>query len=269
MKKDVKTRSLRPLSDRFTETTLRRAISAKHRSDRITTLRELLSMKLVKKPVGAVIALALVVTSGVGVYAASNWFNGRVEVASDDSIMTVDLSQCNNASLPPGVEPSTDKKAVKFKIVGQPHIQPQELQRKLLVACEFQNVLKLTQAKSQGMQGTVSGVLGNIDYQQELVTLRFNWGGKEFFKTFALARDALLIDKGESVNLKAFTPGSFVVVTYDLDAVTENQNPLDTVMELKSLFKTQYDTREYHNDGKSLYDTGKIMPLDYYKQLHK
>jgi hypothetical protein len=267
MKKEITTRSIRPLSADFTAKALRRAIRAKHRYDRVSAIKELFTMKITKKPIGALLALALVVTGGVGVYAAGNWFNGSVKVASDDSIMTVDLSQCDNASTPPGVEPG-DKSAVKFKILGQPHISTQDLQRKLLVACEFQNVLKLTQAKSQGGQGTASAILESIDYQQNIVTLRLTWGGEEFLKTFTLATDASLVDKGQEATLKTFTPGSYVVATYDIGALIEGENPFDTITELKGLFKTQYDTREYHSDGKSLYDAGNIMPLDHYNQIN-
>lgn len=270
MKKEVTNRSPRPLSADFTESTLRRALRAKRRYDRQNAIKELLTMKMAKKPIGALVALAIVVMGGVGVYAAGNWFNGRVQVTQDDSIMTVDLSECKD-TVTPGVEPTTDRSAVKFKILGYPHIQPEELQRKLLTNCELTNVTKQlgSQEKTGKLQGLSSALVEAVDYQKGIVTLRVSWGGQEFSKTVTLASGAILKDKGQEATLKSFSPGSYVVVSYDVADSMENKNPWDTVIGVNGMFKTQYDTRETQKDGKSLYDTANIMPLDHYNQINR
>lgn len=274
MRKHDKNEPSRPLSTNFTDRTLRRAIKAKRRETRWLPLKELLHMKkrtMIRQPVGALIALAIVILGGAGVYAAANWFGGAVKVTSDDSIMTVDLTKCDS-NLPPGVEPTSDRANIKFKITGSPHISAEELQRKLLVNCEFDSVLKFYQSKIGAMVGTPPAVVKAVNSSEKKITFSIRWGGEDIERTFVLAKDAQIIDKGATSDLTALRPGDYVMFAYKFDEgliVNETDNPFDYVKEVLGVFKTQYDTREFLESAKSLYSANNIMPLDWYNQIHK
>jgi hypothetical protein len=263
----------RPLSVNFTDSTLRQAIKTKRRYDYRLIIKELFQMKRNKltKPAGALLALALVVLGGAAVYAATNWFKGNVTVTSDNSIMTVDLSECES-NLPPGVEPKSDRSNIQFKITGTPHISPEELERKLLVRCEFDSVSKFYQSKFGASVGTPSAVVRSVDTTQKTVSFDVKWGDRGYAKTFKLASGFIVMDKGMPGSLSSLKEGDHVIFAYKLPEsliVAENQDPLDQVTEVLGAFKTQYDTRELLKDGKSLYSANNIMPLDWYNQIHK
>ncbi len=274
MSKQHSTQPSRSLSVTFTGSTLRRAIKAKRRENRRLVIKELFTMKkrnLLRQPLGALVALAIVVFGGAGVYAAANWFGGVVSVKSDNSIMTVDLSKCES-NMPPGIEPTSDRSNIKFKITGTPHIEAKELQRKLLVNCEFDSVLKIYQAKLGTPVGTPPAVIKSVDKEKNTVTFELKWGGRSTVRTFALAKDPLLLDKGAPTTLSALRLGDYVMFAYKFPEsliVNETDDPFDHVTEVLGIFKTQYDTREFLEDGKSLYSANNIMPLDWYNQINK
>lgn len=263
----------RPLSVNFTDRTLKRAITQKRQADRLAKLQGVFFMKkqFWKQPVGALAAIALVVMGGAGVYAATSWFGGSVKVTSDNSIMTVDLSQCES-NIPPGVGPKSDRSNIQFKITGSPHISTEELQRKLLVNCEFDSVLKFYQTKFGAAIGTPSAVIKNIDKATSAITFELKWGREDYVKTFTLAADSIVMDKGEPADITALKQGDHVMFAYklpDSTVMSELDDPFNHVEEVVGVFKTQYDTREFLEDAKSLYSANNIMPLDLYNDLQK
>lgn len=215
-------------------------------------------------------ALAIVLFGGLGVYAAVNWFGGSVQITSNQSVMTVDLSKCQGKNLPSGIEPTSDRSKVQFKILGTPHISEADLQRKLLANCEWQTILDLYQQK-YGTVGSHVGVVRGTDPTTRTVTINVEFGGKSFDKPFPLTQNAEIYNKGAPTDLANIKTGDFVMFAYDVGApVLENENPFDRNLEIKNLFKTQYDLREVLADGKSLYGApNNIMPLEQYDGLHK
>lgn len=270
MKSDTTPKPTRPLSKNFTDSTLERAINAKRRTLRRSGIRRLFKVKkthLLKQPIGALIALAIVAAGGVGVYAATNWFNGNVEVTStDDSIITVDLSECKSA-VPPGVEPSQPLDKVKFKVLGTPHISSSELKRHLLAHCEFANVLEVQRVATGHDAAVTPALVKRADPQKGSITLAFTWGPWSHEATYVLATQAKVLDKGVPATLEAFKPGDFVVFTYRFSGpILENIDPYASLTAIDGLFKTQYDTRLVQE--KTLYESGNIMPLDQYNKVH-
>lgn len=250
----------RALSTNFTDRTLRRSILAKKHDIRRSQLRELFSMKntrFMKQPVGALIAIALIITGGVGVYAATNWFNGDVKVASDQSIMAVDLTQCKTLSLP-GIEPGT--KEAQFKILSEPHISAEDLQKRLLAQCELDAVRAKYDAATTNYQPSIIKAI--TPYQ---VTLETFWNGQFTEKVFSISNDTDFYDKGNLASQKNIHVGDTVVFVYDVpETLSEDQNPTDSVTTVKSIFKTQYDTKKAASMQKGFYEDNNIMPLDMY-----
>ncbi len=269
MKKDTMQREpARALSTNFNDVTFARAVRAKRRAERQANIKEFFSMKaIIKRPIGTLVAIAAVIVSGVGVYAAANWFNGSVKVTqTDPSILTVDVSECKEAPMP-GIEPSADRSNLQFKITGTPHISADELQRKLLVECEFFNTVKVLEAKNtQPYASLRPAIIKSIDRAQRSVTVA-TWGDAGE-KTYSLAANAFVLDKGAESSIDALKVGDFITLSYHLPRVlNEDEHYTDFVSTLDGVFINQYDTREFMKDAKSLYSAGKIMPLEQYKGL--
>lgn len=224
---------------------------------------------LLKQPIGALIALAIVTIGGVGVYAATNWFHGNVQVTStDDSIMTVDLSTCRS-SLPGGIDPDKPLDKVKFKIVGTPHINASDLERRLTAGCEFANVINLQRAAAGYDVAVTPAIVKHVDPKKGSISLAFTWGPWSHEATYTLTPDAKLFDKGASTTLQAFKREDFVTFTYKIQGPTlENVDPYAGLTTIDGLFKTQFDTRLVQ-EAKTIYSTGNIMPLDLYNQIHR
>jgi hypothetical protein len=261
----------RPLSVNFTDGTLRQAIRAKRRNNRSSPVQGLFTMKqrnFLKQPAGALVALAIIILGGASVYAAANWFGGSVQISTDQSVITVDLSKCQGKNLPPGIEPASDRSNIKFKITGTPHINEGNLQRKLLANCEWQAILEFYQ-KQYNTVGSHVGVVRKVDATTRTITINLEFGGKSFDKTFPLTQNAEIYNKGMRTDLASIKSGDFVMFAYDVGTpVLENENPFDRNLELKSIFKTQYDLREVIADGKSLYGApNNIMPLQQYEEV--
>jgi hypothetical protein len=257
----------RPLSVDFTAMTLERAMKARRRSVRRLYLKELFTMRknLLKQPAGALIVTALVVLGGAGVYAATNWFNGSVQVTSTDaSIMTVDLSKCASA-LPPGIEPNRPLDKVKFKILGTPHISASDLEEHLTANCEFANVIKAQRAAAGYDVAVTPALVRSVDLGKGTITLAFSWGPWSHEATYTLTPGAKVLDKGAPATLGAFKSGDFVTFAYKIRGVTlESVDPYAGLTAIDGLFKTQFDTRLVVQDNKHLYSDGNIMPLDLY-----
>ena len=264
----------RALTNNFTKRTVRRSLLAKKRLERRRRLKGLFVMQKIgflKHPVGVFITIAILITSGAGVYAAINWFNGEVTVTSDNSILTVDLSKCNSP-MPPGIEPTSDRNNVQFKITGSPHIESKELEQKLLTNCEFDTVLRFYQIKFNTFVGTSPALVKGTDTKNNTVTLSLKFGGTDLEKTVTMKPNTTIYDKGEIANLSQLHSGDYVVIAYLRGADTpmiETENPFKELDSIDSIFKTQYDTREFPEGTKSLYSSNNIMPLDQYKQIHK
>jgi hypothetical protein len=249
----------RALSTNFTEQTMRRSIMAKKRDIRRSQLRELFSMKntrFIKQPIGALIAIALIITGGVGVYAAVNWFNGDIKVASDRSIMTVDLTQCKTLSLP-GIEPGA--KEAQFKILDERHISAEDLQKRLLAQCELDTARERFDATTNYQSSIIKAI---TPYQ---VTLETFWNGQVTDKVFSISKDTNFYDKGTPARETDMRVGDTVLFAYERSELAiETQNPLDGITTVKSIFKTQYDTKKAASTQKAFYEDNHIMPIDMY-----
>lgn len=229
-----------------------------------------MNTRFVKQPLGALIAVAIVIVGSVGTYAAMNWFNGEVRVASEDSVMSVDLSRCAASQLPPGVEQTDDRKNVQFKIMGTPHIDAPALQHKLLTQCESDVVSDFYTAHYPGQKiGTHPSTVKAIT--PYTITLEVLWENRYTDKTFSITQDTSFYTLSQPSNLKDLKVGDTVVYAYDLTGsyIDETKNPMNTVDSVKSVFKTQYDTKDTYGKAGLDYATANIMPMDYYKQLHK
>lgn len=265
----------RSLSLDFTDTTLRSAIAAKRRNDRYQAIKELFTMEnkrnFLKKPIGAFIAFAVVVTGSASVYAAANWFGGVVSVTSNNSTMTVDLSQCQGKILPPGIDEKTDRSNVRFRITGEPHISKTDLQRKLLADCEYQTILTLGHDKYGAISNDV-GIIKSISPSHMSMTLEIAYKGKSINKTVSFDQNVGVYDKGQNATLTDLRSGDHVMIAFNIRGPRpiETENLYDRDFIVKSIFKTQYDLREVINDGKSLYGApNNIMPFEQPQEMQK
>lgn len=225
------------------------------------------TLKLLRTAPGAALAIAMIVTSGAGAFALSNWFNGTVGVKQDSSVFSVDLSSCKG-NMPPGVS-NSDRSNIQFKILGDPHISKADLQSKLLAECEFNAVLDFYRSNPATAQfylpaGTIKTMTGNE------VTIAYLWGGRVQEKTFALAQGATAYKEGATVNLADIHQGDTVVFAVEAQQLQEGTDPFNSVTEVKSVFKTKYDINTAPGASKKgFYDESNIMPLDWYNQINK
>lgn len=266
----------RPLRADFTAYTLRHAAVARRRAQKkqqlISFIKEPFSMKslkLLRTVPGAALALAVMATGSVGVYALSNWFGGNVTVKqADPSIFSVDLSSCKG-NLPPGVD-GPDRSNVQFKILGDPHISAADLQTELLTQCEFDAVLDFyrNQAVTKDYSFTPSTVKA---VHADSITLNYTWGGEAHEKNFRLATNATVYNLGQAVKLQDLRAGDKVIfATKPATNWQENVDPLSLTDEVQSIFKTVHDTQlAPSGTKKGFYDENNIMPLDHYNQLKK
>jgi len=226
------------------------------------------SLKFLRTLPGAIAALIVVGAGSAGVYALSNWFNGDVSVKQQASVFSVDLTQCKGP-LPPGVE-SSDRSKVQFKILGERHISATQLQRQLLVQCEFDAVVDFYHqnpaTKDLSLHvGTIKVVSGSD------ITFEYSWGNKVKERTLALASNTTIYDQGAAITTQSLHPGDNVIfVTSTPPHVEEGADPLLSVSQVRSVFRTQYNAAEAPGVGKKgFYEDNHIMPLDWYNQIHK
>jgi len=216
---------------------------------------------------GAIIAAAVVVTTGASAYALTNWFNGSVAVTQQRSVLSVDLSACQGA-LPAGIN-GTDRHHVQFEILGNPHISASDLQAKLLVECEYQAVAAFyhNQPVLAGSSLTSGTVIGTGDHT---LTLAYHSTNGTQQKTFTLAQNFSAYNQGTAATLASLQAGDHVVFATKNQQTLEGTDPLASVNEVQSVFKTEYDTARAISASKnSFYQGSNIMPLDWYQQLHK
>lgn len=226
-------------------------------------------LEFLKHPAGALIAIALVVTGGAGVYAAMNWFNGSIKVTSDNSILTVDLSGCKN-SLPLGGINGSDPKNVQFKILGTPHIEAAILQQKLLAQCEFNSAMEFLKTQYPDVSlGYQTSKIKAIDAYS--ITLESTWGAKQTDRIFYITPNTTIFDQTTPAKTGNLKVGDSVVYAYIVpaDAMTEGQDMPESIRSVHSIFKTQYDTTQSMLVTKAFYDESNIMPLQMYNQLNK
>jgi hypothetical protein len=266
----------RTLRADFTAYTIRHAAAAKRRAGEkqqfVTFLKEPFSMnslKLLRTLPGAAMALVVIATGSAGAYALSNWFNGDVHVGQQASVFSVDLSQCKGA-LPPGVD-SPDRSKVQFKILSDPHISAEQLQHQLLVQCEYDAVVDFYRqnpvTKDASLHiGSLKAIDGNVS-----MIFEYNWGGKMSQKTLRLASSATIYAQGVAAQVQDLHVGDKVVFATSPQAyIQEGTDPLSSVDEVQSIFRTQYDTSETPGASKKgFYEDNHIMPLDWYNQIHK
>lgn len=266
----------RTLRADFTAYTMRHATTAKRRADAKQQLRaffkEPFSMKsltFLRSAPGAALAVAIVATTSVSAYALTNWFNANVTVKQNNSVLSVDLSQCKG-SLPPGIEPSADKSNIQFKILGTSHISTEQLQRQLLAECEYNAVVDFYHNNSEGQSYSLYPSTVKEINADGTITLDYFWGGQTIEKTFEAPKAASIYDQGNKIGLQGLKAGDTVVFAAETPRVIEGSDPLAAVGEVKSIFKTQYDTREAPEASKkAFYEESNIMPLGMYEQLHQ
>ncbi|HJQ08634.1 MAG TPA: hypothetical protein VJ836_04105 [Candidatus Saccharimonadales bacterium] len=267
----------RTLGADFTVLTLRHATTAKRRANTKQQIRAIFkepfsmkSLNFLRTVPGAAIAIVVISTTSVSAYALTNWFNGTVRVKQDSSILSVDLSPCKG-NMPPGIEPSTDRSKVQFKILGNPHIAAKQLQQQLLAECEYNAVIDFYRNNPEGKNyalypSTIKAVNGD-----RVITLDYFWGGKLNEKTFSDINNASVYDQGNKASLQDLRPGDTIIFAVDTPTNTqEGIDPLAGVGKVASIFKTQYDTKTAPGaTKKAFYPESNIMPLTMYEQLHK
>lgn len=277
----------RPLRANFTAQTMRYAQTAKRRHSRqqqlLTRIQDLFVMKQLKflrTAPSTALAIALVVTGSAGAYALSNWFNGVVTVREGDAVFSVDLSSCKG-NLPPGVE-SQDRSNVQFKILGNPHISADELERQLLVQCEFDAVASFYRTKyNADVINDNNGILlstriGTIKAVGDgSVTIVYTWFGEKREKTFAVPAGAPIYTKGVPGSLADIHAGDHVMFAIKVTLTTPQQedkpvDAIESVQDLHSLFVTEHDITTAPGASKNgFYPDNNIMPLDHYNRIKK
>jgi hypothetical protein len=282
---------MRLLRSDFTASTLRYAVRAKRRAQTQQQFLHLIkgeqimkSLRFMRTAPGVAVLLITITAGSAGAYALSNWFNGSVAVKqADNSIISVDLSQCKGVALPGIDSPSND---VRFKILKQPALSAQELQKKLLADCEYQSVLsfykdKMPEAFKDGGiapeyyfgAATVHAVDSNgtisLDYSSTVGAAAVP------LKTFQEAQSATVFSLSQPSSLQALHAGDAVVaVTYNPETnIPEGGDAVDPLagdkVSVLSIFKTQYDVRDKASSVKGFYSDNNIMPLGMYEQTHK
>lgn len=261
MKSENQTKPKRQLSSHFTNDTLRLAATARRRADRLSTVKDMVTMKkqfnILRQPAIGMAALAVVVLGGAGAYAAANWFSGSIGVTSNESLISVDLSECDVRL--PGISESADQKNVQFKITGTPHISEQDLQRKLLAKCEMQTIF----GNNAAADGNLVGVIKSMNVPRGIATIEIPFGGTTTTTTIQVDPAASIYDRGRTARLSDFKDGDYVAFQYQTDgSIVENGGPFEKVLVITHLFKTQYDLREVAGKENPLYGApNNIEPL--------
>lgn len=251
----------RMLHKNFTTITLRRAKSAKKRWDRR-------SRPLFKMSFGMAAAVGAVLLGGVGTYAATqNWFTGTVDVRQNGSVITLDLTGCE---LPPGVH-DPNRRAVKFKILGDKHVSQQDLQRAMTIECEFNAVSNffLAQPASANVWAMAPSTITSIE--GETMTFRYrNPANYAETKTRTIGvKDALVFEDRKLIPLSSLKTGDHALL--GLTATTYPPQDVDIFGEQVenrhlTILRTQYDTAEAPSASKkNMYDEWNIVPLDWYE----
>lgn len=262
----------RPIRADFTAQTLQHARVAKARRARWQQLQALTkeplsmkSLKFLRTVPGAALALAVLATGSVGVYALNNWFNGDVTVRQNNSVLSVDLSSCKG-NLPAGID-SSDRSNVQFRITGNPHISAEDLQRQLLAQCEFDAVRDFYGRNGQGDNYLLPVTIKVTNGAS--VTFEYAWGGEKHEKTILLAPNATIYKEGAPVSLDDLSAGdAAVIATSPIVDWQENIDPLDQATEARSIFVTQHDVNSAPSvSKKALYDEGNIAPLNHDNEI--
>lgn len=228
------------------------------------------SIKFMRTIPGAALAIAIVATSGAGVYALTNWFNGNVTVnKANESVLSVDLSSCKGP-LPSGVNDDTDRSNIRFKMLGDKHISEDDLQQALLAQCELDAVHDFY-AKQPAAQGfnLYSGTIKEIN--SNIVKVGYEVGDQEQTKTLAVSQSMTVYSQSQPVALSSLQAGDNIVFAVKpASMLQEGHDPVAEASEVQSIFKTQNDTRKAPDSTKKgFYEDSNIMPLDMYNQINK
>lgn len=266
----------RPLRADFTAYTMRHAAVARRRAEQkqqiVTSTKDIFSMKSIKfmrTIPGAALAIAIVATSGAGVYALTNWFGGNVTVnKANESVLSVDLSSCKGP-LPSGVS-DTDRSNIRFKVLGDKHIGEDDLQQALLAQCELDAVhdFYVRQPAAQGFSfysGTIKEISGDA------VKVGYDLGDQEQTKTLSISQSMTVYNQSQPATLSSLQAGDNIVFAIKPAAMLqEGHDPVAEASEIQSIFKTQNDTRKAPDSTKKgFYDDSNIMPLDMYDQIKR
>ena len=277
-------------------------------SEEVSMHKEILEMALIKKyipevkeknnPVrggenfmkilmgrGVTLAIAaILLVGGTGVYALTNWFGGTPTVENDGTILSVDVSSCKDDIYPyivPNHTPSkdlgteqTDFKNLKFKVIGNPHISADDLQKQLLIDCEAAAVRSYFATNNVGDM-TEPGTISALNGAELTVDYMFN--GENRQKTFALD-GVTVIEKGKATTKEALSVGSYAYIAYPhpstnklmSDAEVRSIDFLRDASKINAVFITTYNMQKTSGDpnGEGInYSRMNIMPLDAYERL--
>lgn len=218
-------------------------------------------------PAGAVVLA--IITSSAGVYATANWFDGKVEVTTNETegVIKVNALACQSQT-PPGFEPTADKSNLQFKTMRPDHISSDDLRELVLIGCEFSETATILQ--SEGFSNVASSEIVAIG--PDHITLAFNLGPTAFHKELALDSDVKVWSLGQRAERAHLAVGDRVVIAYEfLNPLpyVEDQNQWLRPMRLQALAKTYYDTRLAPQNSKAFYEENGIMPLPHYQSFHQ
>lgn len=253
----------RELNSNFTEQTFARSVAAKKRYARRQHTKGFFMNipHFIKQPLGAAITVVTISMSAVGAYAAINWFSGSVQVSQkSDSILSVDLSSCKG-NLPPGVT-SADRHNVQFKIVGNPHISTNDLQRSLLEDCEYAAATAFFKTQPSTQSANSVEVATVTDISPTGLTFSYKRGGQTLSRHITTTGLGLF-KEGAPATLADFHAGDHILVAYDVPQPwVEDQDPV-AIGTMRGVFKTQYDVTQAPMASKNgFYQDNNIAPIN-------
>ena len=243
---------------------------------------EKMTMKSPYKTAPGIAVLAIIIgLGGLGAGALTNWFSGNPTAKDDGSIMSVDVSSCKDAiysRIVPNSKPQeslgteqTDFKNLKFKITGQPHISTADLQKQLLIDCEYAAVETYFAERNVG-DITTTGKIKNIN--GTMVNVEYMFNGTNHEKTIDVS-GLTLIQTSQPITQAGLKAGSYVAIAFahPVSAEAVDQSIVDATdyfaetSQVHAVFITQYDLRDASgtpNKRGIQYETMNIMPLDTY-----
>ncbi|MFZ1249638.1 MAG: hypothetical protein WAQ24_04955 [Candidatus Saccharimonadales bacterium] len=256
----------------------------------IRRLKELLTMKTsIKSAPGMALLVFALGVGTVGAGAVTNWFHGNPLVKDDASIMTVDVSSCKDAiysRIIPNNTPQrilgfeqTDFKNLKFKITGEPHISAEDLQKQLLIDCEYAAVTTYFAEKYVGDM-VVSGAT-ITDMQESIATVDYLHKGKNYTKSIDLS-SVQIVKQGRNAPLTELKKGDYVMISFAHPTSTLYQSEEDVASTdyfaqsspngTRALFITQHDMRQASGTESHTgidYKKMNIMPVDKLIRSHR
>jgi hypothetical protein len=255
----------------FTTYTLRHAIVAKRRAHQKQQLLSLVkepftmqSLKFMRTIPGAALAVAIIATSGIGVYAVANWFGTEVNTSHAGDHITVSAKDCP-ASLLQAYQDNDDKAvydiSTTYKIVKPEILSAADIQNNQLVTCEQRAIDSYAKRHfpanyqagdshnglyyAVGKYGTIQNIEGNTVTISD-VPIDHVQGDRERITTAITINDGTqVLDYGEPALLAQLKPGDQVYLSFQ-NPVTGGDNRdkraiPDQDSTVRVISKTQYN----------------------------